>query len=164
MQNKEIREKQALKCMLLYGVRSPVQNKDIHEKQQKNSYKTRPYILPSGKIINKQGYEPQFLDYIFQNNILKEDEINYSVSAIKYIDGANKERKYFADFYIPKWNLIVEIKSSFTNKLDKNVLLKEQACLSQGFKYVKIINNKFEEFNCLIKQLTEKSFNFVPKT
>jgi very-short-patch-repair endonuclease len=100
--------------------------------------------------------------WIFENNLLKEEEINYSVNAIKYIDNDNKERRYFADFYIPKWNLIVEIKSSFTNKLDKYVLLKEQACLSQGFKYIKIINNIFEEFDCLVKQLTKKSLNLAP--
>ena len=86
------------------------------------------------------GYESQFLDYIFQNNILKEDEIDYSPKGIKYHHADGTEHYYFPDFYIPKWNLIVEIKSDWTEQLDKNVYLKENETIKQGFNYIRILN------------------------
>lgn len=55
--------------------------------------------------------------------------------------------KSFTDFYIPKLNLIVEVKSYYTMLLDKNLLLKEQTCRTNGFKYIRIVNNNFEEFD-----------------
>ena len=139
------RENMHKTVLLKYGVNNVMQVKEIFEKQQnslRNSIKK--YVLPSGKEIIKQGYEPQFLDYIFQNQLLKEDEINYYPEPIDYdIDG--KVHRYFPDFLIPKYNLIVETKSSYTNILDKNVKLKEQASIDNGYKYLKIINNDFTQ-------------------
>ena len=47
-----------------------------------------------------------------------------------------KKHRYFPDFYIPKDNLIIEVKSTFTynKELEKN-LLKEQCVKDAGFKY-----------------------------
>jgi hypothetical protein len=108
----------------------------------------KKYILPSGKIVYLQGYEPQFLDYIFQNNILKETEINYHPQSIKYIGYDNKSHLYMPDFYIPKWNLIVEIKSTFVlNYFDKDCIFKKNACINQHYNYLLLLDNNFSEFN-----------------
>lgn len=48
--------------------------------------------------------------------------------------------------FIPKLNLIVEIKSWYTEKMDKNVEQKKGACVQQGFKYIRIVDNNFSEF------------------
>jgi hypothetical protein len=126
-QNKIIRQKTMDTWMIKYGVVHNMQNKESQQKNRENAHKTKPYILPSGKIIHKQGYEPQFLDYIFQNNILKEDEIDYHPDGIKYVGKDYELHYYFPDFYIPKWNLIIETKSTWTQQLDINVNLKETA-------------------------------------
>jgi hypothetical protein len=136
-----------------YGVENPTQNIDILEKAQKTAKQSKPYILPSSKIIHKQGYEPQFLDYIFQNNILKEDEIDYHPKGIRYIAIDNKSRIYFPDFYIPKWNLIIEIKSSWIMIKDVNVYLKELGAKLSGYKYFRIIDNNFLYLNDFLKTL-----------
>ena len=126
-----------------HGVKWNMQRPDVIKKmmkaQENVTYCHKKYVLPSGKIINLQGYEPQFLDYIFKNNILKEDEIIPHPNSIMYYKN-HKKHFYYPDFYIPKWNLIIEIKSTWTLKLDKNLKLKEKATIKNGFKYCRIIN------------------------
>jgi len=58
----------------------------------------------------------------------------------------NKSHLYYPDFYIPKYNLIIEIKSSWTIITDKNMILKEYATIQNGFRYLRIIDNDFEVF------------------
>jgi hypothetical protein len=117
-----------------------------------NSFKAKKYKLPSGKIIYKQGYEPFFMDYVFQNNLLKEEEIDYRPKAIRYVDKEGKSRNYMPDFYIPKYNLIVEIKSTYVlETYDKFFPYKKQATLDKGFKYILCLDNIYDEFADFIK-------------
>jgi DNA invertase Pin-like site-specific DNA recombinase len=115
-------------------------------------YRRSPYTLPSSTIVHLQGYEPKFLDHVFKNNLLKEDDIVYKVSKIRYYDNT-KPRWYFPDFYIPKLNLIIEIKSGWVlqKQTAYNAILKEQATHKAGFNYLLILDNNFEEFNKLIQ-------------
>jgi hypothetical protein len=48
-----------------------MQNNNIANKSLRMSYLFKKYTLPSGKIINIQGYENYTLDKIFKNNIKK---------------------------------------------------------------------------------------------
>ena len=50
-----------------YGTCHPRQNASIFSKSHGNWFKKKDYILPSGKIIKVQGYEPQILDELFKN-------------------------------------------------------------------------------------------------
>lgn len=145
LQSATIKEKAKKTCIDRYGVDNPTKNRDILEKACK--IQSKPYTLPSGKIIHKMGYEPQFLNYVFQNNILKENEIIYHPKGIKYIGFDNKEHYYFPDFYIPKWNLIVEVKSTWTLEKDKETYLKEEFTIKNNFKYIRIINIETEKLN-----------------
>ena len=125
-----------------------ISNSDLFRKKQ--------YILPSGKIIKLQGYEPQFLNYIFDNNILNENEIIYKVKPISYISLVDNFKHYYhPDFYIPKYNLIIEIKSTWILKIQGNtVKLKQQAVLNNGFNFLLLLDNNFQTFN---KYLHENS-------
>jgi Mor family transcriptional regulator len=109
------------------------------------SWKNKDYVLPSGKSIKLRGYEPQFLDFVFKNNIVSENEIDYSPSRIPYTFN-NKQYHYYPDFYIPNINLILEIKSSWILKkqgLRKNKA-KEQGSIDSGFDYLLLLDNDYE--------------------
>ena len=72
--------------------------------------------MPSGKIINYQGYENFALDELLQ--LFNENDIEnerYTVPIIKYIKN-NKEHNYFPDIFIKSKNLIIEVKSEWTYK------------------------------------------------
>lgn len=118
------------------------------------SYKSKQYILPSGKSIRVQGYENDFLDYIFKNNLLREDEVCFTAPRIKY----DTNRHYYPDFFIPKYNLIVEIKSNYTFK-QRNILKEQAAKLL--YNYIIIVDKQYDEFAKLISTLSPSSEDFT---
>lgn len=67
------------------------------------------------KFIQVQGFEHTALDYI-QSKGIKSHEIRVhgsgNVPTISY-----GQRKYFPDFYLPKMNRVIEVKSMFTSGL-----------------------------------------------
>jgi len=151
MQSKEIYEKSKKSCKESTGFEYSAQSLECREKQLKNTFRKKEYILPSGKIILLQGEEPNFLDYVFSNNLLKEDEINYKPKRIKYIL-EEKEHYYFPDFFISKLNLVVEIKSWYILSIQKNTDLKIDATKVFGHHYIMILDKKYDEFTNLIKE------------
>jgi len=111
---------------------------EIQAKQQK--FKTRKYTLPSGKQVNIQGYEDRALDELLP--IYGEDDLLIGSSQtpkITYVyDG--KKRIYFPDIYIISKNQIVEVKSTWTFKIDEEKnLAKEKASVDQGFLFAFMI-------------------------
>lgn len=114
-------------------------------------FRAKPYTLPSGNIIKIRGFEGDFLDHIFNNNIINETDIDFKPTHIDYtLNSIN--HKYIPDFYIPKYNIIIEIKSKFTlnNMKDKNNA-KRDACISKGFNFMFIIDKDYTEFDMYIQ-------------
>lgn len=128
-------EKRKQTTMNSYGVENVSQNCDIYDSSQK--YRWKEYILPSGKSIKIQGYENFALDLLLCK--YNETEIITSknkIPEIWYIDENNKQHRYYADIYIPKDNLIIEVKSTWTYKKYLNInLLKAQATKSAGYNF-----------------------------
>jgi len=121
---KRINIKRELTCLEKYGVRSVQQVSEIMEKQQekftgfKNSW--HDYQLPSGGWIKLQGYEPQALDILLK--FYNEEDIFHrkvDMPEIWYKTNDNINHRYYPDFYIPKDNLIVEVKSNYTYECEK---------------------------------------------
>lgn len=115
-----ILHKQKTTLMTRYGVHNAY--------QLARHFLYHEYILPSGKCIKMQGYENVVMSKLLE--IYNEDEIIYDkklVPHIKYFYD-NKLRTYYPDFYIPKDNLIIEVKSEWTFNVNKEkVLLKLKA-------------------------------------
>jgi len=115
-----------------YNVAHPAQSPFINC----NTYKSKKYITPTGKQYIIQGYEHIALDELFQqysdNDIIIGKSI---VPQINYTYNDNK-KVYYPDIYIPKENKIIEVKSTWTYKiqLDKNTC-KANKCKSLGYIY-----------------------------
>lgn len=125
---------------------NPITAQNRMESYKKNCYRHKKYTLPSGKIINLQGYEPQFLDYVFGNNIWKESDFDFTTFKIKYIF-EGKKHYYFPDFRIQTDNLVIEVKSSYILKrqgVEKNKA-KRDATISAGYNYLMVMDNDFSE-------------------
>lgn len=121
-----------------YGVENPQQNPEIHEKTQKNRYNFKEFKMPSGKIVKVQGYEDKALNYIFNNSIYSEDQIELrrkEMPEIWYDDNGVK-RRYFPDIYIESENKIIEVKSIYTmeSNIDTNNN-KKYACIDNGYNF-----------------------------
>ncbi|MDD4930851.1 MAG: hypothetical protein PHG66_01695 [Candidatus Colwellbacteria bacterium] len=94
------------------------------EKSKKSNMKMKEFIAPNGRIFNVDGYESNVLkhlvNYISEENIITDSRC-IPVISYKYFDG---ERKYFPDFYIPEYNLLIEVKSlrTYYDNSDKNIM------------------------------------------
>lgn len=135
-QLQSVQEKTKRTMLEKYGVEHPQFSNDI-------KYKWKYYSLPSGKIVKCQGYEPFGFDILLmeytENEIINDRKI---IPKIKY----NKEEKihiHCPDFFIPKYNLLIDVKSKFTYNINKNQMsLKQKAAVSAGYKYqIYILND-----------------------
>jgi len=127
-------------CVEKYGVEYPIQNPDVFQKQRISLLKFKKY-----KNILYQGtYELDFLVNFYDKlEIKKPKTIKY-----KY---ENVIKIYHPDFYLPKYNLIVEIKSDYTynKEIEKNEQ-KKLAVLENGFNFIFIIDKNYTDFNKLL--------------
>ena len=121
-----------------YGVEHHSQNSEIANMILNNSYTTKKYKMPSGKIIDYQGYENFALDELLNKEHLLEEDIitnRKDVPEIWYCDKTGKKRRHFVDFFINSQKRCIEVKSTWTNQSKNNVLEKQQAAINLGYKY-----------------------------
>jgi hypothetical protein len=138
MKCQEFKDKQKQTIIINYGVEHQSQNSKIAEKMLKNSYKTKLYKLPSGKIISYQGYENFALDELLFEEKTNENDIitkRNNVPEIWYNDENNKCHRYYVDIYIKSQNRCIEVKSQWTHQMKNYILEKKNAAESLGYKY-----------------------------
>ena len=101
-----------------YGTEYPMQNFHYYSIFLKNSFLLKKHI--SGQYY-QSSYEKDFLD-----NYYKKLDISRN-KPIKYIY-KGKDLIYYPDYYLPKYNLIIEIKSDYyyRKKLNLNLAKKKQ--------------------------------------
>ena len=117
------------------------------EKNTKMSYYLKEYILPSGNIIKIQGYEHFALDELLSKKNIDESDIITgckNVPEIWYNDIIGKKRRHYVDIFIPSHNKCIEVKSTWTFKIQKEiVLLKQLHAKEMGYLYeIWIYDNK----------------------
>jgi hypothetical protein len=134
----EIKKKKEETCMKNHGVKSPYQNKNIFIKSMTNG--TSLKIYKKSKLNYQGSYEKDFLDKYY-NKINIENGIT-----IKY-NYNNKEKIYYSDFYVPEFNLIIEIKSTYWNEKHKNQneIKKQYSKIHHNF--IMILDKNYDEFN-----------------
>lgn len=94
------------------------------------------------KICNKLLLNRvDFTAHLRLHRLLEESDIVYDVEPIDYF--VEKNRKYYPDFYIPHANLIVEIKSNWSKRVDRFFNAKQDATKKCGYNYLCIEDNKF---------------------
>ena len=134
----EFKEKSRQTNIKRYGVEHHMQNAAIANKGLNAAYKTKQYTMPSGKIINYQGYENYGLDsLLFDENIDETDIITCrkEVPEIWYFDINGKRHRHFVDIFIKSQNRCVEIKSTWTNQSKNWVFEKQKSAKELGYEY-----------------------------
>jgi hypothetical protein len=141
--NENIKKKKEETCMKNYGVKSPYQNRDIFRRSRKSANSIKNF--KNTDLIYQSSYEKDFLDkyydkYNIENGIL-----------IKY--KFDKDRVYHSDFYLPKLDIVVEIKSTYW--LNKHVAMIEakEEYTKKNHNYVLILDKNYDEFDEMIKNL-----------
>ena len=121
-----------------YGVDNPSKSAKVQAKILASGVNRKEYKFPSGKVIMIQGYENRAIDELLKQ--YHETEIvagdPEKIPVIEYVDTDGKNRTYFPDIFIPKDNLIVEVKSTYTySKDEKRNIKKKEACEKLGYKF-----------------------------
>jgi len=146
----DFKKKIKLTCQLKYGVDHHMQNLEIFEKQQKNSYYFKDYIMPSGKIVRIQGYEDRALDellkiYNEEDIIISNHEIYEKFGFFEY-NLKNKKHRYYPDLYLIPENKFIEVKSTRTFSVNKKINLLKRDCVKlKGFNFSFWIYGKEKE-------------------
>jgi len=152
LQDPNVREKGKQTCLKKFGTEHPMQNAEIIDKVFKSGCKMKEYKLPSGNIINYQGWENYALDTILlEEKISEEDLINdkNKVPSIWYkYDG--KKHRYYIDIYIPSKKLMIEVKNPYhMKKYEKRIFIKQQAVKDAGYNCeIWVYNSKGEKVEC----------------
>jgi hypothetical protein len=144
-QNEKVKDKIKQTNIKKYGFEHPMQNSKIADKCNSFGNKNKLYKLPSDEIIRVQGYEPLAIDILLKK--YNENDIITQKKDMPIIMYKKKTKhRYFPDIYIPKENLIIEVKSDYTYNKDliKNIL-KALATRKSGYNFETwIFNNKKE--------------------
>jgi Mor family transcriptional regulator len=138
-----------------YGVVSTMQLPEVFEKAQKSMFKYKTTIIEGVEFQHLRGYEEYGIRYILEHfddvivtDILAGNDV-YNLN-IPY-NHQGKDRVYFPDIFIPKFNCLVEVKSDYTYNLDidRNIAKKE-AAEKIGYTHITLI---FDKKGNLIKRL-----------
>jgi len=98
--------------------------------------------MQSGKEITLMGFEPGALIMLLNTRYIEDDFDFDNIPIINYCF-AERNRKYIPDFYIPKDNLIIEVKSTFTYGLHKiQNHAKKDATIAAGYNFEFLIVDK----------------------
>ena len=139
--NKKARET----CMSKYGVDWSSKDPAIFIKQQAKQTFTKLYTFPSGVSYNVQGYEPLAINLLLTQGYSENDIQLINRPSIKYIGVNNLSRVYHPDIIIRSENRIIEVKSTYTVKIDSNLPYKKIACEEQGWKFdLWVFDNKHD--------------------
>lgn len=130
--------------LLKYGVRHPMQNPTIFKKMLRSRFKIKEFITKTGLKFNYQGYEDVGLKFLLEELKIPENKIfniKNNLPIIWYLNPKNnKLSRYYPDLWIPDLNLLIEIKSEFTMKLDLDVNIKKhEICNKYGFNHIILI-------------------------
>jgi len=141
-QTGEFKEKCIETCRIKYGYDSHNQSPIIHIKQQESGLKIKTH-QPSN--LKYQGsYELDFIEKYYNMVVIeKTNPIQYELNENKHY--------YHPDFYLPEYNLIVEVKSSYTYgcDLDKNLAKKEYS-IKSGFNFIFIIDKDYSQLESIL--------------
>jgi hypothetical protein len=125
--------------MRKYGVQNVSQSPEIFEKILLNSYRRKIFTCPNGKVLTVQGYKDIALHHIFMKYPKLEDgdviTSRKDVPDIIYKGFDGKMHRYYVDIYIPKMNLCIEVKSPWTLSQTKDLQLRRDAVIDQGYDF-----------------------------
>lgn len=107
-----------------FGVEHAMQNPELFAKAVNNGYRMKPFVFPSGRTVYVQGYEPQCLKYLLEEEKIEEDDIKVCSEMNLQFEYSNpyrdgKTSRYYPDVYIPSRNMIIEVKSIYTYHLEE---------------------------------------------
>lgn len=150
----------------VYGTDNLLNDPDHQAKMMANRHISGKFKFPDGVEITYVGkYELDFLQYLVERYKFDSTDIIECPREfyIKYYDiYTEKERWYIPDFYIPKYNLVVEIKdgSKYPQDSKQKSLLKDKAVVKEDkFNYIKIVDKDYSDFETFMNLISDNHYS-----
>jgi len=139
-QSESVKDKKKITSLQNYGFEYPIQNKEFFNKHSKNGF-----MLTYIDCLSCQGsYEKHFvLEYKDKIKIENGLSIEYYYLGEKKI--------YHSDFYLPDFDLVVEIKSCYWYEIHKDQCDMKEKYTRLRHNYIMILDKNYIEFEALIK-------------
>ena len=129
------------------------------------SYSGKYTFKDGGEIGYSSSYEQDFLKFIDEEMHISSSEVEQCEIIFNFVfDG--KLRFHIPDFYLPSYNLIIQIKDGGTNPNGNSNIqttgrdrqkLADKSIIDNGcYNYIKIVNKNYAEFIVLMKTLDER--------
>lgn len=152
-----------------HGTTNPMEDPEYQKKLQEGRGISKKYVFPDGNEIVCMGtYEYDFISYAVEKYQLKSTDI-INCPEVFYYTYDEQQHYYMPDFYMPEYNLIIEIKDGGDNPnkhpkivaVDKvKETLKDQAVIdSKRYNYIKIVNKEYKDFDELMTYFKEKTID-----
>jgi len=141
MQSEISKEKSKETSNKNYGTDYPMQNIIVFNKCNISSLKIKKYN--NTDIYYQASYEKDFLDRYFDKfKIENGKSIPYEYNG--------KNKRYLTDFYLPDFDLIVEIKSDYWLRVHKERCKIKSENAKKYHNYIMILNKNYDEFENII--------------
>ena len=121
----------------------------IMSRSKKARFEQKEFKTPGGQTWYLQGYEPlvapELIKEYGEKNIIAAILGDRCVPAIPWFDEDGKERHYFCDFFIPNLNLIIEVKSTWTEEQNNEKIKRTRKAsneLGYDFRLIVLDNKK----------------------
>lgn len=135
--SQSIKERITITNLQKYGTTHPMQSSEINQKQFDSACSFKEITTPKGNIIKVQGYQGLTYYKLLDLGYLQQDILNKrrDMPKIFYWYKGTLHR-YFPDFYIPKYNLVIQTKSQYTlNKVRQLNEIKFSAAKQAGYNF-----------------------------
>ena len=162
-QNEEIKNKAENTNIERYGARNPFQSEEIKEKIKITNLKNYGFEYPSQNkdFFDKKlkvGLLIKHIDHLtYQGSYEKEFIIKYKDN-IKIENGLSilyeylgEKKVYHSDFYLPDFDLIVEVKSSYWYNKNLEMCNIKEKYTKERHNYIMILDKNYVEFESFIK-------------
>ena len=115
-----------------YGYSAAMNNPEVYKKALSRRYRIKNLILPSGRIVKCQGYEDRAILFHLRN--FKENDILFNGELqIPYVKSDGTQGMYRPDFADKVSRTLIEVKSYWTLRQEKQLLKKLSASASLGW-------------------------------
>lgn len=161
-QNKEIKLKAEKTNLKRYGVKNPFQSEIIKKKIKETNLKNYGTEYPSQnqEFYNKKlkdGVKIKYIDNLYYQGSYEKEFIMKYKDKITIENGLSIEyyylgekKIYHSDFYIPEFDLVIEIKSKYWYEKHLDKCKAKEKYTKIHHNYIMIIDKKYNKFDGII--------------
>jgi hypothetical protein len=161
-QNKDIKKKTENTNLKKYGVKNPFQSEEIKKKIVKTNLEKYgvEHLSKDREVLYrriKNGVKIHYIDHLTYQGIYEKDFILKYKDVIRIENGLSilyeylgEKKVYHSDYYLPEYNLIIEVKSSYWYNKHLDLCKAKEESVKKRYNYLMILDKKYEEFENLI--------------